>query len=84
MANNQEFGSGRLTQKERAVLYAAYRILDARYDQYVPLEKIRQKMVGRAQYKIKKPLKSLVAMGLLQGNPTRSRIFSRFVSCLSN
>ena len=62
MANNQGFDYERLTNKEKAVLYAAYRILDARYHQHIPL--------GKAQYKIKKPLKSLVAMGLLQGHPT--------------
>lgn len=70
MAYNQEFDNKRLKPKEKAVLYAAYRILDARYDQHVPIGKIRQKMIGKAQYKIKKPLRSLVAMGLLQRHPT--------------
>ena len=70
MPDNQGIDNMRLTHKEKAVLYAAYRILDARYHQHVPIGNIRQKMLGRAQYKIKKPLKSLVAMGLLQGHPT--------------
>lgn len=48
MSDDQEQDNGRLTQKERAVLYAAYRILDARYHQRVPMGKIRQKMVGKA------------------------------------
>ncbi len=74
MANTQGFDNKRLKPKEKAVLYAAYRILDSRYDQHVPIGKIRQKMVGKAQYKIKKPLRSLVAMGLLQGHPTEGEM----------
>lgn len=61
----------RLSQKEKAVLYAAYRILDSRYHQHVPRGHIRQKMIGKASYKIRKPLSALVAYGLLQGHPTR-------------
>lgn len=64
--NNHE----RLTQKEKAVLYAAYSILDSRLNMHVSRENIRSKLKGKAQWKIKKPLQSIVSKGLLQKHPT--------------
>jgi len=60
----------RLTQKEVAVLFAAYSLLDSRMNMHIPMESIRKKLVPRAQWKLKKPLKSLVAQGLLRAHPT--------------
>lgn len=74
MNSNQDFDDRRLKQKEIAVLYAAYRILDSSYNQHVPRGQIRQKMKGKAQFKIKKPLNSLVAKRLLQGHPTEGEM----------
>jgi hypothetical protein len=61
---------GRLTQKEKAVLYAAYSILDSRLNMHISREAIRGKLRGKAQWKIKKTLKSIVSKGLLQEHPT--------------
>ena len=60
----------RLTQKELAVLFAAYSLLDSRMNMHVPKESIRKKLGPRAQWKLKKPLKSLVAQRLLRSSPT--------------
>ena len=70
MADIDQLNEDRLSQKEKAVLYAAYKILDSRFDLHVSIERIRQRMIGKAQFKLKKPLNSLVAKSLLQKHPT--------------
>lgn len=64
-------GENRLTEKQKAVLFAAYSILDQRMNMHVSKQKIQNKMKGRAQFKIKKPLNELVAKGLLREGPTK-------------
>ena len=67
---DQNFES-RLSQKEKAVLYAAYKILDSRYDLHISIELIRRNLKrGKPQFKLKKPIHSLIAKRLLQQHPT--------------
>lgn len=47
-------GEIRLTEKQTAVLFAAYTVLDQRMKMHVSEQKILKRTIDRAQFKIKK------------------------------
>jgi len=53
----------RLTEKEKAVLFAAYAVLDSRPNMHISIQVIRRSLSGKAQFKLKKPLGTLVSLG---------------------
>lgn len=61
----------RLTEKEKAVLYAAYKELDRHPKKHVPPPKISRWLIGKSRGGVDGVLNTLATQGLLQKKPTR-------------
>jgi len=60
----------RLTEKERAVLYATYKELDRHPNKHTPSTKISRWLIGKTRGGVEGVLNAFVAQGLLQKKPT--------------